>query len=43
MTAYENVLVEIDGPVATIMLNRPERLNAISQGLRDDLEGALRK
>ncbi|MDA0365516.1 MAG: enoyl-CoA hydratase-related protein [Chloroflexi bacterium] len=43
MTAYENVLVEIDGPVATIMLNRPERLNAISQGLRDDLEGALRE
>ncbi|MYF80528.1 MAG: enoyl-CoA hydratase/isomerase family protein, partial [Chloroflexi bacterium] len=43
MTEYENVLVEIDGPVATITLNRPEKLNAISGGLRDDLEGALRE
>ena len=43
MTNYENVLVEIDGPVATITLNRPEKLNAISGGLRDDLESALRE
>ena len=43
MTSYENLLVDIDGPVATITLNRPEKLNAISQGLRDDLEAALRE
>jgi len=43
MTSYENVLVDIDGPVATITLNRPEKLNAISQALRDDLERALRE
>ena len=43
MTSYENVLVDIEGPVATITLNRPEKLNAISQALRDDLERALRE
>ena len=43
MAEYENVLVEIDGAVATITLNRPEKLNAISGGLRDDLEAALRE
>ena len=43
MTSYENVLVDVDGPVATITLNRPEKLNAISQALRDDLERALRE
>ena len=43
MTDYENILVDIDGPVATITLNRPEKLNAISAQLRDDLERALRE
>lgn len=38
---FENVLVDVEGPVATITLNRPEKLNAISGGLRRDLEGAL--
>jgi enoyl-CoA hydratase len=44
MTEYENVLVETgsDG-VATITLNRPEKLNALSEGLRADLEAALRE
>jgi enoyl-CoA hydratase/carnithine racemase len=41
--SYENILVEIDGPVATVTLNRPERLNALSQGLLSDLEAALRE
>jgi enoyl-CoA hydratase len=43
MTDYANVLVESDGPVATITLNRPEQLNAMSTGLLDDLYGALRE
>ena len=39
---YDNLLVDIDGPVATITLNRPEQLNAMSRGLLADLERALR-
>src|ERR1700744_5071763 len=38
---FENILVDIDGPVATITLNRPEKLNALSEGLRADLHDAL--
>lgn len=38
---YDNVVVDVDGGVATITLNRPEKMNAISDGLRDDLEAAL--
>ncbi|HET7737992.1 MAG TPA: enoyl-CoA hydratase-related protein [Tepidiformaceae bacterium] len=37
----ETVLYEVDGPVATITLNRPEKLNAISEQLRVDVEAAL--
>jgi enoyl-CoA hydratase len=44
MADYENVLVDVeDSGVATITLNRPEKLNAISEGLRRDLEAALRE
>ena len=44
MTDYDNVLVEVgDDGVATILLNRPEKLNALSNGLRADLEAALRE
>lgn len=42
MTTYDNLLVDIDGPVATLTLNRPEQLNALSTGLLDDLFAALR-
>ncbi|HEY8532623.1 MAG TPA: enoyl-CoA hydratase-related protein [Micromonospora sp.] len=35
------VELEVEGAVATITLNRPEKLNAISPELRDDLEAAL--
>jgi len=38
---YENLLVEVDGAVATITLNRPQALNALGQGLMDDYENAL--
>jgi enoyl-CoA hydratase len=41
--AYETVLFEPDGAVAYITLNRPEKLNAISPQLRNDLEAALRE
>jgi enoyl-CoA hydratase len=40
---YENVVVDVDGPVATITLNRPEKLNALSPGLLNDLGAALRE
>jgi enoyl-CoA hydratase/carnithine racemase len=32
-----NVLFNRDGPVATVTLNRPERLNAIATGMLDEL------
>lgn len=41
MKTYENVLVDFDGPVATITMNRPEKLNALSRGLMEDLQAAL--
>jgi enoyl-CoA hydratase len=41
VNTYDNVLVDLDGPVATITLNRPERLNALSAGLMEDLDTAL--
>ena len=40
---YDNILVEVDDAVATITLNRPERLNALSAGLLDDFQAALRE
>jgi len=39
---YEDLLYEIDGNVATITLNRPERLNAISGPMLRSLSRALR-
>jgi len=42
MTAsYETVLVEVADHVATITLNRPDRMNALSQGLLVDLKAVL--
>ncbi len=40
---YETVLCDVDGAVGTITLNRPEKLNAMSPQLRNDLEAALRE
>jgi 2-(1,2-epoxy-1,2-dihydrophenyl)acetyl-CoA isomerase len=42
MAAYEKVLVEISGGIATLMLNRPEKLNALDTELCSDLIAALR-
>jgi enoyl-CoA hydratase/carnithine racemase len=39
--AYETILYEIAGPVATITLNRPQALNAISPQMTAELHTAL--
>lgn len=39
----EEVLVQRDGPIATLVLNRPERLNTISQPMLSSLSQALRE
>jgi methylglutaconyl-CoA hydratase len=41
--AYNTVLYNETGPIATITLNRPEKRNAISYELIDDLLAALRQ
>ena len=38
---YENVIVEKDGPVAVVTLNRPQALNALSYALVKDLSLAM--
>ena len=38
---YEEILYEVDDPVATITLNRPERLNAITDRMMQELRHAL--
>jgi len=38
---YENILLNRDGAVATITLNRPKQLNALSAAVIDDVRGAL--
>jgi enoyl-CoA hydratase len=38
---YENILVEVEGPIAVITLNRPKVLNALSPALIDELSRAL--
>jgi enoyl-CoA hydratase len=39
--SYETLLYAVDGPVATITLNRPERLNTIVPPMPDELEHAV--
>ena len=40
--AYENILTETRDRVALVTLNRPQRLNALSDALADELGEALR-
>src|SRR3954463_7359270 len=40
---FETILYSIDGPVATITLNRPERLNTIVPPMPDEVEAAVGK
>ena len=39
--AYEHILIERDGPLATVTMNRPERRNALSVALMRELTAAL--
>ncbi|MCL6450939.1 MAG: enoyl-CoA hydratase/isomerase family protein [Acetobacteraceae bacterium] len=39
--AYQNILVEREGKVALITVNRPQALNCLSLATLDELEGAL--
>jgi enoyl-CoA hydratase len=41
--AYEHILVEIEPPIATITLNRPKVLNALSPELIREVNAALRE
>ncbi len=38
---YETIQLSFDGPVATISLNRPDKLNAINAVMLHELENAL--
>src|SRR5690349_7483131 len=38
---YEHILIEIEAPIATVTLNRPKVLNALSPALIGELTGAL--
>jgi enoyl-CoA hydratase len=40
-TSFETILYAVDGPVATITLNRPERLNTIVPPMPDEVEAAV--
>ena len=40
--SYDNILYDTDGRVATVTLNRPEKLNALSNELRGEMFHALK-
>ena len=40
-TEYQNLLVSIDGPAARIVLNRPDKRNALSLELIEEMMAAL--
>jgi len=43
VSSFENILLERDGPVAVIALNRPQVLNALNAALLGELSAALRE
>ena len=42
MAAYDRVAVEIAGGIATVTLNRPDKLNAFDRGMCDEVLEAMR-
>ena len=38
---FENILLEIEGPVATLTINRPDRRNAITNATVEEIDAAL--
>src|SRR3990172_2573147 len=43
MANYETIIFELEWPIATITLNRPQALNAINRKMDDELEGVLER
>ena len=41
MAEYQSIIVEHDGPVARITLNRPDRLNSFTAAMHEELKSAL--
>lgn len=41
MSTYEDVILEFDGPLATVTLNRPQHMNAVTGRLQRELAVAL--
>jgi enoyl-CoA hydratase/carnithine racemase len=39
----ETILVECDGPIATVVLNRPEKLNALTRAMWSELGATVRR
>jgi enoyl-CoA hydratase/carnithine racemase len=39
--SYEDILYDVNGPIATVTLNRPDSLNAISQRLESEMHNAF--
>jgi enoyl-CoA hydratase len=41
--AYENILTSLNNGILTITINRPDKLNALSQGVLTDLRAAVKE